>query len=72
MSPVARVGVLGCGLMGSGIAETSARRGCDVLVVEVSAGAVTTFRCSSTSTSNSAGTWTRSSPAARLHTFKSG
>ncbi|MDX3641559.1 3-hydroxybutyryl-CoA dehydrogenase [Streptomyces sp. MB09-02B] len=44
MSAVSRVGVLGCGLMGSGIAETAARRGRDVLVVEVSAAAVTAGR----------------------------
>ncbi|WP_419843060.1 3-hydroxybutyryl-CoA dehydrogenase [Candidatus Poriferisodalis sp.] len=30
-----RVGVVGCGLMGSGIAEVAARNGCDVKVVEV-------------------------------------
>ncbi len=33
---VRRVGVLGCGLMGSGIAEVAARRGCEVVVWEVS------------------------------------
>lgn len=32
-----KVGVLGCGLMGSGIAEICARRGCDVVVVEANA-----------------------------------
>lgn len=31
---IERVGVVGCGLMGSGIAEVSARAGCDVVVVE--------------------------------------
>jgi 3-hydroxybutyryl-CoA dehydrogenase len=31
---VDRVGVVGCGLMGSGIAEVAARAGCDVIVVE--------------------------------------
>ena len=31
---VARVGIVGCGLMGSGIAEVSARAGLDVVVVE--------------------------------------
>lgn len=35
MTAVSHVGVLGCGLMGSGIAETVARAGPDVLVVEV-------------------------------------
>ncbi|MBZ3901531.1 3-hydroxybutyryl-CoA dehydrogenase [Streptomyces griseiscabiei] len=34
MTAVSHVGVLGCGLMGSGIAETVARAGPDVLVVE--------------------------------------
>lgn len=29
-----RIGVVGCGLMGAGIAEVAARAGCDVLVVE--------------------------------------
>ncbi|MGI5460986.1 3-hydroxybutyryl-CoA dehydrogenase [Streptomyces sp. CA-249302] len=40
MNTVSRTGVLGCGLMGSGIAETAARRGVDVLVVEISPTAV--------------------------------
>jgi 3-hydroxybutyryl-CoA dehydrogenase len=35
-SDIARVGVVGCGLMGSGIAEVCARAGLDVLVVESS------------------------------------
>lgn len=30
-----RVGIVGCGLMGSGISEVCARAGCDVVVVEV-------------------------------------
>jgi 3-hydroxybutyryl-CoA dehydrogenase len=30
-----RIGVVGCGLMGSGIAEVAARAGCDVVVVEI-------------------------------------
>ncbi|MFF9216997.1 3-hydroxybutyryl-CoA dehydrogenase [Streptomyces viridosporus] len=34
MDPVTRLGVVGCGLMGSGIAEVAARRGLDVLVAE--------------------------------------
>ncbi|GAA4874251.1 3-hydroxybutyryl-CoA dehydrogenase [Kitasatospora terrestris] len=34
MSDIARVGVIGCGLMGSGIAEVFARSGLDVLVAE--------------------------------------
>jgi 3-hydroxybutyryl-CoA dehydrogenase len=37
---VARVGVVGCGLMGSGIAEVSARAGLDVVVVEADERAV--------------------------------
>ncbi|MFI6763948.1 3-hydroxybutyryl-CoA dehydrogenase [Streptomyces sp. NPDC050355] len=36
---IARIGVVGCGLMGSGIAEVCARAGRDVLVVESSSGA---------------------------------
>ncbi|MCG6492776.1 3-hydroxybutyryl-CoA dehydrogenase [Kitasatospora sp. A2-31] len=36
MSDIARVGVIGCGLMGSGIAEVFARAGLDVLVSEAS------------------------------------
>src|SRR5712691_6600903 len=39
MAPVTRVGVLGCGLMGAGIAEVSARAGLDVVVREVDAAA---------------------------------
>lgn len=37
---VERIGVVGCGLMGSGIAEVSARRGIDVVVLESSQGAL--------------------------------
>lgn len=36
MGQVNRVGVVGCGLMGSGIAEVAARAGVDVVVVEAS------------------------------------
>ncbi|MFD7730674.1 3-hydroxybutyryl-CoA dehydrogenase [Kitasatospora phosalacinea] len=36
MSDIARVGVVGCGLMGSGIAEVFARSGLDVLIAEAS------------------------------------
>lgn len=35
--PIERVGVVGCGLMGSGIAEVCARQGLDVVVVEANA-----------------------------------
>ncbi|WP_404953292.1 3-hydroxybutyryl-CoA dehydrogenase [Streptomyces sp. 147326] len=39
MTDVERVGVVGCGLMGSGIAEVCARAGRDVVVVEADRGA---------------------------------
>jgi 3-hydroxybutyryl-CoA dehydrogenase len=39
-----RVGVVGCGIMGSGIAEVSARAGLDVVVVEADAAAATAGR----------------------------
>jgi 3-hydroxybutyryl-CoA dehydrogenase len=35
--PIEKVGVAGCGLMGSGIAQVAAQAGCDVVVREVSA-----------------------------------
>src|SRR5213075_172433 len=35
MAKIKRVGVLGCGLMGSGIAQVSAQAGYDTVVVEV-------------------------------------
>ena len=35
--PIEKVGVVGCGLMGSGIAQVAAQSGCDVIVREVSA-----------------------------------
>ncbi|HEX8864974.1 MAG TPA: 3-hydroxyacyl-CoA dehydrogenase NAD-binding domain-containing protein, partial [Lentzea sp.] len=41
MSDIQRVGVVGSGLMGSGIAEVSARAGLDVIVAEVNADAAT-------------------------------
>jgi len=41
---IQRVGVVGCGLMGSGIAEVCARAGLDVVVREVDAEAVTAGR----------------------------
>src|ERR1700689_163013 len=34
---IEKVGVVGCGLMGSGIAQVAASAGCDVIVREVSA-----------------------------------
>ena len=40
MSVIERVGVVGCGLMGSGIAEVCARAGLPVMVREVDAGAL--------------------------------
>ncbi|WOX20421.1 3-hydroxybutyryl-CoA dehydrogenase [Streptomyces solicathayae] len=39
MNDLARVGIVGCGLMGSGIAEVCARAGRDVVVVETGAAA---------------------------------
>ena len=39
MTDIKRVGVVGCGLMGAGIAEVCARAGLDVVVREVDAGA---------------------------------
>lgn len=44
MNEVRTVGVVGCGLMGSGIAELCARRGLDTLVYEVNALAVESGR----------------------------
>lgn len=41
---VKRIGVVGCGLMGSGIAEVSARAGLDVVVCEVDEAALSTGR----------------------------
>ena len=38
-SPISRVGVVGSGLMGSGIAEVCARAGLDVVVTEIDAAA---------------------------------
>lgn len=40
VSEISRVGVVGAGLMGSGIAEVCARAGLDVVVAEVSSGAL--------------------------------
>ncbi|MER5434128.1 3-hydroxybutyryl-CoA dehydrogenase [Streptomyces sp. NPDC002588] len=40
MDPVTRLGVVGCGLMGSGIAEVAARNGIDVRVAEATPDAV--------------------------------
>ena len=37
---IERIGVVGCGLMGSGIAEVTARAGLDVVVREVDSAAV--------------------------------
>ncbi|HEY7825698.1 MAG TPA: 3-hydroxyacyl-CoA dehydrogenase NAD-binding domain-containing protein, partial [Candidatus Acidoferrales bacterium] len=35
--PIEKVGVVGCGLMGSGIAQVAAQAGCQVTVREISA-----------------------------------
>src|SRR5262245_32843098 len=42
--PFELVGVVGCGLMGSGIAEVMARAGCDVVVTEVNEDALAAGR----------------------------
>jgi 3-hydroxybutyryl-CoA dehydrogenase len=34
--PIEKIGVVGCGLMGSGIAQVAAQSGCQVTVREVS------------------------------------
>src|SRR4051812_1383264 len=44
METVSRLGVVGCGLMGSGIAEVAARHGLDVLVAEATHDAAETGR----------------------------
>jgi len=44
MDPVSRLGVVGCGLMGSGIAEVAARSGIDVRVAEATPDALETGR----------------------------
>ncbi|GGU45701.1 3-hydroxybutyryl-CoA dehydrogenase [Nocardioides albus] len=44
MTGIEQVGVVGCGLMGAGIAEVSARAGKDVVVIESSARAATAGR----------------------------
>src|SRR5689334_11326345 len=44
VSEIRRVGVVGCGLMGSGIAEVCARAGLDVKVTEASADALAAGR----------------------------
>ena len=44
MSDITRVGVAGCGLMGSGIVEVCARAGLDVVVREVDDGAAAAWR----------------------------
>ncbi|HEY3604427.1 MAG TPA: 3-hydroxyacyl-CoA dehydrogenase NAD-binding domain-containing protein, partial [Sporichthyaceae bacterium] len=44
MSEIQRVGVVGCGLMGSGIAEVCARAGLDVIVTEANPDALAAGR----------------------------
>jgi 3-hydroxybutyryl-CoA dehydrogenase len=39
ISPISKVGVVGGGIMGSGIAEVAARSGCEVLIREIDAAA---------------------------------
>ena len=39
MNEIERIGVVGCGLMGSGIAEVCARAGLDVVVREIDSAA---------------------------------
>ncbi|MER5225515.1 3-hydroxybutyryl-CoA dehydrogenase [Streptomyces flaveus] len=44
MEPITRLGVVGCGLMGSGIAEVAARHGLDVRVAEATPDAIAAGR----------------------------
>src|ERR1051325_1241090 len=44
MSEISRIGVVGCGLMGSGIAEVCARAGLEVVVNEIDASAARAAR----------------------------
>ena len=70
-----RVGVVGCGLMGSGIAEVAARAGCDVVVVEADEAAADAGRQriqKSLATAVARGKLTEADEAAvlqRLHVF---
>jgi len=44
LSDITRIGVIGCGLMGAGIAEVNARAGLDVIVREIDDPALVTGR----------------------------
>ncbi|WP_035851400.1 3-hydroxybutyryl-CoA dehydrogenase [Kitasatospora azatica] len=65
MSDIARVGVVGCGLMGSGIAEVFARAGLDVLVSEATGEALEFGRARVTNSLETAVTRGKLTPEAR-------
>ncbi|MFC8449821.1 3-hydroxybutyryl-CoA dehydrogenase [Kitasatospora sp. NPDC057223] len=69
MSDIARVGVIGCGLMGSGIAEVFARAGLDVLVAEATGEALERGRTRLTNSLDTAVTRGKLSPEQRDDTL---
>ena len=62
---IEKVGVAGCGLMGSGIVEVSAKAGCDVVVREVDEGALAAGRSRVSKSLDRAVTKGKLDPAAR-------
>jgi 3-hydroxybutyryl-CoA dehydrogenase len=69
VSDIARVGVIGCGLMGSGIAEVFARAGLDVLVAEATGEALERGRTRLTTSLDTAVTRGKLSPEQRDDTL---